>query len=165
MLASRHVWAHSYDATNNPRILSILYYLNGKGATWFPLADNPQGGSFSSHAEAVRHSAALDPTVDGLRVEPMSAGDALVFYNFDGKGEPDPYTLHAGLEVAAADEKWIGTRETRYGNGPLATHAYRRGHRFSSSSSLNGSHHPGSYCLADFFNHPPLCAGYESYVL
>ena len=106
---------HSYDATNNPRILTILYYLNGKGATWFPLADDPQGGSFSTHAEAVSHSAALDPAVDGLRVEPTSAGDALAFYNFVEhaacKGEPDPYTLHAGLEVAATEDKWIGTRK------------------------------------------------------
>ena len=40
--------ASSYDARNNPRIMTILYYLNGKGATWFPLADSPDGASFAS---------------------------------------------------------------------------------------------------------------------
>ena len=128
-----------YDARNNPRILyaapglelmashpaslatmvilpsmpcvdrTILYYLNGKGATWFPLADNPQGVGFANDGEAQKHVASLDPTTDGTVVEPAAIGDALAFFNFDEAGDPDPHTLHAGLEVAATEEKWIGT--------------------------------------------------------
>lgn len=98
----------SYDAQNNPRILTILYYLNGKGATWFPLADG-RAIHFANHGEALEHASSLDPATDGVRVEPTSVGDALAFYNFDERGEPDAQTLHAGLEVAASEEKWIGT--------------------------------------------------------
>jgi hypothetical protein len=101
----------SYDAMNNPRILTILYYLNGNGATWFPLADGPKEvvAAFATHGEALEYAAKLDPERDGTLVRPMAPGDALVFYNFDEHGEPDPLTLHAGLEVAADEDKWIGT--------------------------------------------------------
>lgn len=101
-----------YDAMNNPRVLTILYYLNGVGATWFPLADNPTGAAvaLADSSGVVARATALDPAKDGLRVTPTSAGDALVFYNFDGRGEPDSWALHAGLEVAPSDgEKWLGT--------------------------------------------------------
>lgn len=98
-----------YDARNNPRILTILYYLNGKGATWFPFADNPGAATFANDGEALQHVASLDPAIDGTRVEPTSIGDALIFFNFDETGHPDLFTLHAGVEVAAGEEKWIGT--------------------------------------------------------
>ena len=117
-----------YDAMNNPRILTILYYLNGKGETWFPLADSPQrvARAFADPNGVVSHASTLDPATDGLRVKPTGAGDALAFFNFDETGEPDQWALHAGLEVVPTEEKWLGTH---------------------------------------FFNHPKLCAGYESYVL
>ena len=41
--------------------------------------------------------------------EPSAAGDALVFYNFNEAGEPDPWTLHAGLPVEDSATKWIGS--------------------------------------------------------
>ena len=87
-------------------MLTVLYYLNGAGATWFPLADSDF--DFTSRDIAASCLEGLDPTTDGLRVEPHSAGDALAFFNFDDAGEPDPWTLHAGLEVAATETKWIG---------------------------------------------------------
>lgn len=96
---------------NNPRILTVLYYLNGKGATWFPLADDPERTqlAFADPSGLVAHASALDPASDGLRVQPAATGDALCFYNFDHAGQPDPFALHAGLEVGVAEEKWIGT--------------------------------------------------------
>ena len=100
-----------YDAMNNPRVLTILYYLNGKGATWFPLADCPQGAAraFSDPRGVVIHASELDPATHGLRVKPGAAGDALAFFNFDDDGAPDPWALHSWLEVAPTEEKWIGT--------------------------------------------------------
>ena len=92
----------------HPRVLTIIYYLNGVGATWFPLADSAEG-AFATHKEALSHVGSLDPARDGLRVEPASRGDALVFYNHDAHGQPDPLALHAGLEVEGEQVKWIGT--------------------------------------------------------
>ena len=82
-----------------------------QGATWFPLADDPQGAerAFANPDGVVAHASALDPASDGLRIKPTAAGDALAFFNFDADGAPDPWALHAGLEVAANEEKWIGT--------------------------------------------------------
>lgn len=101
-----------YDASPSlPRALTILYYVNGEGATWFPFADEDSfdgGRAFDSRDAMTAHVAGLDPSSDGLRVEPTAPGDALAFYNFDASGAPDPYTLHAGLEVDEGRIKWIG---------------------------------------------------------
>ena len=74
-----------------------------------PLTASQIADGFANHGEALQHAAVLSPATDGVRVEPTSAGDALAFFNFDAFGEPDPLALHAGLEVAASEEKWIGT--------------------------------------------------------
>lgn len=129
-----------YDAMTHPRVLTVLYYLNGEGATWFPLADkggehggggSDGGGSGSdteetiaTHADALARVASLDPATDGVRVEPASVGDALAFYNFDGEGYPDPLALHAGCEVAAGATKWIGTH---FFNAPALSAAHADG--------------------------------------
>jgi len=95
-------------ASNTRCWQTVLYYLNGIGATWFPFADD-QAAVVSDHAEALAQAASLDPATDGLRVEPLSAGDALAFFNFDGGGNMEPLALHAGLEVAATETKWVGS--------------------------------------------------------
>ena len=98
-----------YDAMNHPRLITCLFYLNGVGATWFPIADSAAGDSFADHGGAVAYAAALDPTKDGLRVSP-SKGDAIAFFNFDAEGQPDPWALHAGCQVQQGESaKWIGT--------------------------------------------------------
>ena len=68
-----------------------------------------EAAAFATHGEALEYAAKLDPERDGTLVRPTAPGDALVFYNFDEHGEPDSLTLHAGLEVAADEDKWIGT--------------------------------------------------------
>ena len=55
---------HEVDlrAMNNPRIFTILYYLNGNGATWFPLADGPEeAAAFATHGEALEYAANTPP--------------------------------------------------------------------------------------------------------
>ena len=94
-----------YDATSSPRVLTILYYLNGEGATWFPIADAPV--SFNNRAEVVAHVNGLDPQSEGLLVEPSAPGDALAFFNYDHAGDPEPHSLHAGLEVTTT--KWVAS--------------------------------------------------------
>ena len=117
-----------YDATSAalPRVLTVLYYLNGVGATWFPYAnDETRPPSwFGRRDEVMAHAAALDPFGggDGLLVEPLNAGDALAFFNFvQGEGEAgedglgphppslDPYSLHAGLPVREGQTKWLAS--------------------------------------------------------
>ena len=99
-----------YDANTNPRVLTALYYLNGCGSTWFPLSGTEsKGAHFASHAEAKAAAAALDPASEGLLVRPAAAGDALVFFNFDDTGSPDPFALHAGTEVGVGEVKWIAS--------------------------------------------------------
>lgn len=93
-----------YDAQANPRYLTVLYYLNGKGATWFPFADSP-AGAFVDQMPTKKDVSPLKPDIDGLRVEPLEAGDALAFFNFDGQGEMERLSLHAGLP--AEDVKWV----------------------------------------------------------
>ena len=111
-----------YDATASPRVLTVLYYLNGNGATWFPLAveddsiddsiDESAGGVNSrvtSRAAAMELAAALEPHRDGCVFEAHSAGDALAFFNFDERGAAEARALHAGLPVAEGETKWVAS--------------------------------------------------------
>jgi len=93
-----------YDAEANPRYLTVLYYLNNKGATWFPFADS---AAFGDRMPTKVDVAPLKPDVDGLTMTPASAGDALAFYNFDAEGAMERLALHAGMP--AKDTKWIGS--------------------------------------------------------
>lgn len=114
-----------YDATSVtlPRVLTVLYYLNGVGATWFPFADDdsrPQSW-FGRREDVLAHAASLKPTSgDGLLVEPLHVGDALAFFNFvedvaeygnnrARRVSPEPYAMHAGLPVEAGQTKWLAS--------------------------------------------------------
>ena len=103
-----------YDASPSaPRVLTVLYYLNGVGDIWFPFADDYGEYDFGSREDILAHVATLNPDIDGLKVEPCAPGDALAFYNFDesarGWPAPDMRSLHAGLEVGEEETKWIGS--------------------------------------------------------
>ncbi|KAL1523787.1 hypothetical protein AB1Y20_018710 [Prymnesium parvum] len=96
-----------YDAASVPRVLTVLYYLNGVGATWFPLSG--ANISFSTREESVAYVQGLNPQRDGLCFEPSAAGDALAFFNFVEGGYPDPWALHSGLEVEGTEPKWVAS--------------------------------------------------------
>jgi hypothetical protein len=87
-----------------PRMLTVLLYLNGRGETWFPLADadvaNPR-----SRLDALRICAGKVPGEDGLLVSPPK-GDAIAFYNYcdDGTGALNRRALHAGLPAPDGKE-------------------------------------------------------------
>ena len=62
-----------FDAMAAPRVLTVLYYLNGVGATWFPLADaSTDALDFGDREAVLRHVSTLDPSRDGLLVEPAA---------------------------------------------------------------------------------------------
>lgn len=105
------------------RLLTCLYYLNGVGGTWFPLANS--SCSPTTREEALYLSERCVPGRDGLlltddttieqtsNVVHVQAGDAVVFYNYQmnpyerGAGAvPDWKSLHAGLPTRS-EEKWI----------------------------------------------------------
>ena len=65
----------------NARALTVLYYLNGVGETWLPLADAPPRPK--NGEDAMARAAKLDPDTDGVRVTAPAAGDALAFFSLD----------------------------------------------------------------------------------
>ena len=92
--------------------LTVLFYLNGVGETWFPLAlREAEDAASLGGANPPRHAALaaarqLTPGKDGLRVAPRR-GDAVAFYNHVDEGGPpavDRLALHAGLPAPAAKE-------------------------------------------------------------
>ena len=98
-----------YDANGaNRRVLTVLLYLNGVGATWFPLAlQNARDAADVAGANppgqvALAAARRLTPGRDGVTVAPRK-GDAVAFYNYmdDGSGELDRLTAHAGLPAPA----------------------------------------------------------------
>jgi hypothetical protein len=97
------------------RVLTSLYYLNGIGGTWFPLANHDECEP-NSRDTAIEMSQECIPGRDGLllvgdeadrdlgdniNVVRVQAGDAAVFYNYrlssDGEAFSDWRTLHAGM--------------------------------------------------------------------
>ena len=100
-----------WDASwKEPRAATLLYYLNGEGETWFPLAcdslESARTFTPKRQSEAYERAFGLDPAVDGLRVSPQQ-GDAVLLYNFDEDAAIDVYSMHAGLPATVT--KVIGT--------------------------------------------------------
>jgi prolyl 4-hydroxylase len=103
-----------YDACwEAPRAATLLYYLNGVGETWFPLACEDMGTAIAtmptSVSEAYERCFALDPSQDGVRVRPRK-GDALLLYNFDEDADIDLRGIHAGLPVDQGCEKLLASQ-------------------------------------------------------
>ena len=101
-----------YDTfPETPRALTVLHYLNGVGATWFPLADrSPEPTSLEDMRSTL---AELTPPRDGLHVAGR-AGDTLAFYNYGEDGERERLSLHAGLP--APSTRWVGSHFYRSGD-------------------------------------------------
>ena len=108
-----------HDGT--PRVLTILYYLNGVGETWFPLADNVEHGTITPRNKDAalrlcRHGTDQGITVggNGLSIRP---GDAVAFYNYvdDGSGEINWKAIHAGLPVQNDTNKWVANHWFHHG--------------------------------------------------
>lgn len=91
-----------YDANERTqRVLTVLFYLNGVGRTWFPLASAEATARNPPRLAALAAAPWLVPARDGLTVTP-SAGDAVAFYNYQPAGRGggvalDRLALHAGL--------------------------------------------------------------------
>lgn len=114
------------------RIVTVLYYLNGVGGTWFPFAGQQrtyQRPKNRKEALQIVKENHLRPGYDGLlvvgsnspyvdnknfpNVVVVKAGDAVAFYNYRlssdderEKEEADWFSLHAGLPTFDG-EKWI----------------------------------------------------------
>jgi 2OG-Fe(II) oxygenase superfamily len=107
-----------HDGT--PRALTILYYLNGIGETWFPLADNTELKVTPRNKDAAlslcRYGTDQGITVGGdtLSIRP---GDAVAFYNYidDASGEINWKAIHAGLPVRNNQNKWVANHWFRHG--------------------------------------------------
>lgn len=110
----------------NGRLLTVLYYLNGVGETWFPLAnDRPE--ECGTHAEIcdlmeARHACIgrspgrngvlvtcrksdenLKPDDTGHIVARVNEGDAVAFYNYKVDGSINWKAFHSGLPVTEDD--------------------------------------------------------------
>lgn len=95
---------HHDAAREAPRAVTVLYYLNGVGNTWLPLADDAPPPA--TRDEALRRAAARSPASGGVRCSSPAAGDALAFFNFDpDSGGIDWAAIHAALPADA--EKWV----------------------------------------------------------
>ena len=135
---------HHHDG--EPRIMTVVYYLNGIAGTWFPLATFDRNSIQDSERQSIkrprskRHALELannlHPGKDGLLVShtansnnevqtelPHSVkanpGDAVVFYNYldDGSGQLDWNSLHCGLPTQEGDgPKWIANHWYRLNN-------------------------------------------------
>jgi len=119
----------SYD-----RVLTVLYYLNGSGETWFPFGSTKSKSANSSYIEnnapkprnreeAMEMAGMLTPGEDGVLVScdnveiadaddtiiSATQGDAIAFFNYlsdkSGKPQADWSSLHAGLPTR--NTKWI----------------------------------------------------------
>ncbi|KAL3782703.1 hypothetical protein HJC23_012222 [Cyclotella cryptica] len=128
------------------RILTVIYYLNGVGGTWFPLARgkeerHPEEDTNGwDHRMPVNKGQALEmirdlvPGKDGLlvrgmddtsskeepkdRIVSITQGDAIAFYNYldDGSARFDWTAIHCGLPT---------TEEEGGGEKWIANHWYR----------------------------------------
>lgn len=92
------------------RMLTVLYYLNGVGATWFPLCDYPT--QCASRIDALKLANDMVPETEGVLVSSstnariqIGQGDAIAFYNYLEDGSTDWNMIHAGMP--AIGEKWI----------------------------------------------------------
>ena len=96
---------------SNERILTVLYYLNGIGETWFPLADCHKGDDPRNRHEALELCKDNDPTRSGVLVScegrgtRVQQGDAVAFYNYFSDRRVNWRTIHTGMP--ATSTKWI----------------------------------------------------------
>lgn len=99
----------------NDRILTVIYYLNGQGETWFPLADG-ESRPEDTQQDALKRAEGLKPGMDGVLVStshstqskayvPLNLGDAVAFYSYLRDGRMDWSAIHAGLP--ACEEKFV----------------------------------------------------------
>jgi 2OG-Fe(II) oxygenase superfamily len=103
-----------------PRVLTVLYYLNGVGETWFPLADTTQSTSVPRNYEnALRlcRNDANQGIIVGGHNFPIQQGDAVAFYNYldDSSGEINWKAIHSGLPVLSTHDKWVANHWFRHG--------------------------------------------------
>ena len=93
----------------NHRLLTVLYYINGTGETWFPLADSVQEPH--TREAALFQCRSLEPGHDGVLVscegrgKTIRKGDAIAFFNYHSDGTCDWRAIHAG--IPASSTKWI----------------------------------------------------------
>lgn len=96
------------------RLLTILYYLNGVGETWFPLAGEhvprPQ-----TKIEAMRMVQVDQGLMVGGEHVSINRGDAVAFYNYLDNGDFHWNSLHAGLPVKGESHKWVANHWFRHG--------------------------------------------------
>ena len=112
-----------HDANlETPRMLTVLLYLNGKGETWFPLAETDAAAAAAAANPPSRPAALAAcrgrvPGRDGLLVAP-GKGDALAFYNFvdDGEGDLDRLAFHAGMP-SEHEQKSVAALWYQFGDG------------------------------------------------
>lgn len=110
----------------NDRILTVLYYLDGEGETWFPLArqrDEDSAKRPQTRQEALYRTEGLKPGVDGVVVSaslstktnasiPISRGDAVAFFSYLNDGSMDWNAIHSGLP--ARNEKIVANHFFRH---------------------------------------------------
>lgn len=97
----------SYGPQPSQRVASFLVYLNdwnSGGETVFPL-EGPAG---------LKRLAGIDykSCAEGLKVKPLKAGDALLFYSVNPEGTFDKHALHGGCPVHEGT-KWVATKWIR----------------------------------------------------
>lgn len=119
-------FVHHHDG--DCRILTVIYYINGVGGTWFPLADEDCASGTNNNlpknkAKALELAEDLVPGEHGIlltgsggggdsgtRTVRVNKGDAVAFYNYldEGSAQLDWTALHCGLPTSEKDEtKWI----------------------------------------------------------
>lgn len=127
-------FVHHHDGL--PRILTVIYYINGVAGTWFPMAHTSEDTDTNSVNEndPVNKAQALDvvkdlqPGKDGLLVKGITGdnannpkaddhtawvkqGDAIAFYNYldNGSAQLNWRALHCGLPTTEEEggTKWI----------------------------------------------------------
>jgi hypothetical protein len=113
----------------NQRLLTVLYYLEGVGETWFPLArvcdhDSTSTKSRPTHRlQALQQTKTCVPGRDGLLLSAdhkedmivsadhhtvrIQKGDTIAFYNYLEDGTMDWTAIHAGLPTTTTRQKWI----------------------------------------------------------
>jgi hypothetical protein len=100
----------------NDRVLTVLYFLNGKGETWFPFANGGEIKKPKTRNEALHMAEELKPGVHGVLVSTchstvtpscflVNCGDAVAFYSYLQNGRMDWSAIHTGLP--AREEKVI----------------------------------------------------------
>ena len=134
----------------NGRLLTVLYYLNGVGATWFPLAttSSEDDGSIieiNDLLEARAASADRSPGQHGVLVTcrndgnersvesinngqsiiaRMNEGDAVAFYSYRVDGSMNWKAFHSGLPLTKEDLLLAEGEEHSDGGKWIANHFY-----------------------------------------